>query len=221
MIWKTGSAFFAGIVLVAGVTHLFGQADTASIHGTVVDPQNRPVAGANIVVNNTDLSSKRTTVADSAGVFVISNLAPGAFTVEATGKGLVSRRPVRLTISLGSTTEVTVKLSVAAVSQSTTVTGRGATSEGNTVAPPVNTDDAAAKIFFLGMEVTYLPNRDRDFSQFGQLAPGVKEDTYSHGVIAACQRSSALITQVYVVSFNDPLLGGRRGASDGTFVTGR
>jgi hypothetical protein len=217
MIQKMGSVFFAGIVLVAGVSHVFAQANTASIRGTVVDPQNRPVAGANVVVNNTDLSSKRTTVADSAGVFAIANLAPGAFTVEATGKGLVSRRPVRLTISLGSTTQVTVKLSVAAVSQSTTVTGRGATSEGNTVAPPVNTDDAAAKIFFPGMEVTYLPNRDRDFSQFGQLAPGVKEDAYSNGVIVAGQRSSALITQVDGVSFNDPLLGGRRGASDGTF----
>ncbi len=217
MLRKMGPVILAGSVLLAGASRLFAQANTASIRGTVVDPQNRPVAGATVVVNNTDLSSKRTTVADSEGSFVISNLVPGAFTVEATGKGLVSRRPVRLTISLGSTTQVAVKLSVAAVSQSTTVTGRGATSEGNTVAPPVNTDAAAAKIFFPGMEVTYLPNRDRDFSQFGQLAPGVKEDTYSNGVIVAGQRSSALITQVDGVNFNDPLLGGRRGAGDGTF----
>jgi hypothetical protein len=217
MLRKIGPVLLAGITLYAGGSHLFAQANTASIRGTVVDPQNRPVAGANVVVNNTDLSSKRSTVADSTGYFVISNLVPGAFTVEATGKGLVTRRPVRLTLSLGSTTQITVKLSVAAVSQSTTVTGRGATSEGNTVAPPVNTDDAAAKIFFPGMEVTYLPNRDRDFTQFGQLAPGVKEDTYSNGVIVAGQRSSALITQVDGVNFNDPLLGGRRGAGDGTF----
>jgi hypothetical protein len=217
MLCKIGPMLFAGIVLVAGVSHLFAQANTASIRGTVVDPQNRPVAGANVVVNNTDLSSKRSAVADATGYFVISNLVPGAFTVEATGKGLVTRRPVRLTLSLGSTTQITVKLSAATVSQSTTVTGRGATSEGNTVAPPVNTDDAAAKIFFPGMEVTYLPNRDRDFTQFGQLAPGVKEDTYSNGVIVAGQRSSALITEVDGVNFNDPLLGGRRGAGDGTF----
>ncbi len=217
MLRKMGPVLLAGSVLLAGVSRLFAQANTASIRGTVVDPQNRPVAGATVVVNNTDLSSKRTTVADTEGSFVISNLVPGAFTVEATGKGLVSRRPVRLTISLGSTTQVALKLSVAAVSQSTTVTGRGATSEGNTVAPPVNTDDPAAKIFFPGMEVTYLPNRDRDFSQFGQLAPGVKEDTYSNGVIVAGQRSSAVITQVDAVNFNDPLLGGRRGAGDGTF----
>jgi len=217
MLRKLGPVILAGSVLLASASRLFAQANTASIRGTVVDPQNRPVPGATVVVNNTDLSSKRTTVADSEGSFVLSNLVPGAFTVEATGKGLVSRRPVRLTISLGSTTQLALKLSVAAVSQSTTVTGRGATSEGNTVAPPVNTDDAAAKIFFPGMEVTYLPNRDRDFSQFGQLAPGVKEDTYTNGVVVAGQRSSALITQVDGVNFNDALLGGRRGAGDGTF----
>ena len=209
--------FLATTVLLSGVSCTFAQTNTASIHGSVTDPQNRPVSGATVTVSNTDLSSKRTTTSDSQGSFVISNLVPGAVTVEATGKGLVTRRPVHLTVSLGSTTQVTVKLSTATVSQSTTVTGRRPTSEGNTVAPPVNTDDAAAKIFFPGMEVTYLPNRDRDFAQFGQLAPGVKEDSYSNGVIVAGQRSSAVITQVDGVNFNDPLLGGRRGANDGTF----
>ncbi len=218
MLRNIGSVvLLTAVVLFAGASRIFAQTNTASIRGTVVDPQSHPVAGAAVTATNTDLSSKRLTVADSTGSFVISNLAPGAFTVEATGKGLVSRRPLRLTLSLGSTTQVTLKLSVATVSQSTTVTGRGPTSEGNTVAPPVNTDDAAAKIFFPGMEVTYLPNRDRDFAQFGQLAPGVKEDAYSNGVIVAGQRSSALITQVDGVNFNDPLLGGRRGAGDGTF----
>jgi hypothetical protein len=209
--------FLAATVLLSSTYYVFAQTNTASIRGTVTDPQNRPVARAVVTVSNTDLSSKRIAITDSQGAFVISNLVPGAVTVEATGTGLLTHRPIRLTISLGSTTQVTVKLSTATVSQSATVTGRRPTSEGNTVAPPVNTDDAASKIFFPGMEVTYLPNRDRDFSQFGQLAPGVKEDAYSNGVIVAGQRSSAVITQVDGVNFNDPLLGGRRGASDGTF----
>jgi Carboxypeptidase regulatory-like domain len=204
-------------VLLSCVSLTYAQTNTASVRGKVTDPQNRPVSGATVTVSNTDLSSKRTTTTDSTGSFIISNLVPGAVTVEATGSGLVTRRPVRVTISLGSTTQVTLKLSTATVSQSTTVTGRRPTSEGNTTAPPVNTDDAAAKIFFPGMEVTYLPNRDRDFSQYGQLAPGVKEEAYSNGVIVAGQRSSAVITQVDGVNFNDPLLGGRRGANDGTF----
>ena len=38
-----------------------------------------------------------------------------------------------------------------------------------------------------------------------------------NGVVVAGQRSTAIITQVDGVSFNDPLQGGRRGAGDGTF----
>jgi hypothetical protein len=210
----------AAIILMAAVLFLaipfaHSQANTGSIVGSVVDPQGRPMAGAAVVVSNTDLASKRSTVTDSSGAFRVSNLVPGAFTVEAKAKSLSSRRPVRLTLGLGSTVQVTVKLGLATVSQSTTVTGRNPTSEGNTVAPPVNTDDPAAKTFFPGMEVTYLPNRDRDFSQFNQLATGVTEDSDAGGVIVAGQRSSALITQVDGVNFNDPLLGGRRGARDG------
>jgi hypothetical protein len=205
------------IVIFLTVPCAFPQSNNGTIVGTVVDPQGKAIVGAIVVAINTDLSSKRSTITDSGGVFRVPNLVPGAFTVEARFNGLASRRPIRLTLGLGSTVQVTVKLGVATVSQSTTVTGRNPTSEGNTVAPPVNTDDPAAKTFFPGMEVTYLPNRDRDFSQFGQLAAGVKEDAYTGGVIIAGQRSSALITEVDGVNFNDPLLGGRRGAGDGAF----
>ena len=213
----SGVLVLAAAIFFAMAPYGYSQANTASVSGSVVDPQNRPVAGATVIVSNTDLSSKRTVVTNAGGGFRVSNLVPGAFTVEASAKSLTSRRPVRLTLGLGSTVQVTVKLSLATVSQKATVTGRNPTSEGNTVAPPVNTDDAAAKTFFPGMEVTYLPNRDRDFGQFGQLATGVKEDADAGGVIVAGQRSSALIMQVDGVNFNDPLLGGRRGASDGAF----
>ena len=214
---KRAAIFLMVAVLFLGMPYAVAQTNTAAVSGTVVDPQGKLVAGATVVVSNTDLATKRSTVTDSSGAFRVSNLVPGAFTVEAKAKGLSSKRPVRLTLGLGSTVQVTVSLGVAAVSQHATVTGRGPTSEGNTVAPPVNTDDAAAKMFFGGMTVTYLPNRDRDFSQFGQLAAGVKEDASSGGVIVAGQRSSALITQVDGVNFNDPLLGGRRGSGDGAF----
>lgn len=214
---KLAAIFLMAAVLFLGIPFAAAQTNTAAVSGTVVDPQGKLVAGATVVVSNTDLATKRSTVTDSSGAFRVSNLVPGAFTVEAKAQGLSSKRPVRLTLGLGSTVQLTVSLGVAAVSQHATVTGRGPTWEGNTVAPPVNTDDSAAKMFFPGMTVTYLPNRDRDFSQFGQLAAGVKEDASSGGVIVAGQRSSALITQVDGVNFNDPLLGGRRGASDGAF----
>lgn len=199
------------------VGSLIAQSNTGSIVGHAQDPAGKPVAGAAIVVQNTDLSAKRTTVSDAQGDFRVAGLVPGALTVEAKGQGLATRRPVRVTLGLGSTVQVTLQLAVPRVEQKTTVTAQRATSEGNTVAPPVNKDEASVSNFFAGMTVTYLPNRDRDFAQFGQLGAGSTEDTDGNGVVVAGQRSSAAVTQVDGVSFNDPLEGGRRGAKDGTF----
>ena len=201
--------------LAAG--NLLAQSNTGSIVGHAQDPTGKPVAGASIVVQNTDLSAKRNTVSDAQGDFRVSGLVPGALTVEAKGQGLATRRPVRVTLGLGSTVQVTLQLAVPRVEQKTTVTAQRATSEGNTVAPPVNKDEASVSNFFAGMTVTYLPNRDRDFAQFGQLGAGSTEDTDGNGVVVAGQRSSAAVTQVDGVSFNDPLEGGRRGAKDGSF----
>jgi hypothetical protein len=193
------------------------QSNTGSIVGQVVDPQGRPVAGASVVIRNTDLATKRAAVSDANGYFRVGNLVPGAFTVEGKAQGMASKRPVRLTLGLGSTAQVNLALSVATVSQKTTVSGRAATSEGNTVAPAVNKDEASVSSFFAGMTVTYLPNRDRDFTQFGQLGAGIIENANGNGLIVAGQRSSAIVTQVDGVDFNDPLHGGARGAGDGTF----
>lgn len=196
---------------------LFAQSNTGSIVGHVADPVGRPVAGASVVVENTDLSSTRTTLSDAHGDFRVAGLVPGALTVQAKAPGLASRRPVRVTLGLGSTVHVELALRVPAVSQSATVSARRDTAEGNTLAPPVDKDEASVSSFFAGQTVTYLPNRDRDYTQFGQLGAGMTDDASGEGTIVAGQRSTGIITQVDGVSFNDPLEGGRRGAGDGTF----
>src|SRR5262249_3811468 len=59
-------------------------------------------------------------------------------------------------------------------------------------------------------------NRDRDFSQFGQLAAGVQQAPNSTGLIVDGQRPSSFSAAVDGMNFNDPLLGGERGARDGS-----
>ena len=191
------------------------QAVTGSIAGRVVDAQGAAVPYAEVMIRNTDVSSDRKVQSDRAGGFRVSGLVSGAYTVEAHAKGLTLKRPVRLTLTLGSSTEIVLRLDVAAVKQSTTVTARRGTSEGNTVAPVANTAEGSVGSFLPGMTVTYLPNRDRDFTQFTSQAAGAQADADGTGVTIAGQRSNAVATQVDGTSFNDPLLGGRRGAEDG------
>ena len=209
---------FLLLFVLSGTTGVVrAQSNTSSIVGQVTDPKGLPVVGASVVVSNTDLSFKRTVVSDERGNFRVNGLLPGALTVEGKANGLATRRPVRVALGLGSTVRVNLALNVPSVQQKATVTARPATVEGNTVAPPVNKEEASVSSFFAGQTVTYLPNRDRDFTQFGQLGAGETEDVDGNGVIVAGQRSTGIITQVDGVSFNDPLQGGRRGASDGTF----
>jgi hypothetical protein len=201
-------------VLAAGA--LFAQSNTGSVVGHVQDPTGKPVAGVAIQVKNTDLSATRTTLSDEHGDFRLAGLVPGALTVEGKGKGLAARRPVRVTLGLGSTVRVTLQLAIPRIEQTTTVSGARATAEGNTVAPPVNQDEAWVSSFFAGQTVTYLPLRDREFTQFAQLGAGMTEDDEGKGLVVAGQRANAMITEVDGVSFNDPLQGGRRGAKDGS-----
>ena len=53
-------AFLLMCVLPIAASAVFAQSNTSSIVGQVTDPKGLPVAGASVVVSNTDLSSKRT-----------------------------------------------------------------------------------------------------------------------------------------------------------------
>jgi hypothetical protein len=191
-----------------------GQALTGTIAGRVFDTQDAVVPNANITVRNTDVATARIFGAAADGTFRVTGLISGAYTVEGQSGGLSSRRPVRLTVTLGSSTEVALRLEVSGVKQSTTVSARGASVEGNTVAPPANTAEATVGSFLPGLTVTYLPNRDRDFLQFADQAAATEDDPDGSGVVIAGQRSNHVAVEVDGTQFTDPLMGGRRGAED-------
>ena len=191
-------------------------AQTASVAGRVVDVQGRAVSQALVVVRNTDVGTSRTLMANVNGAFRTSGLAPGAYSVEASGSGLVLRPSVRLTLTLGSSTELVLQLRIPPAKQSTTVTARRGSVEGNTVAPPANTAEASMGTFLPGLTVTYLPNRDRDYTQFTTQAAGTELDTDGEGLSIAGQRGNAIAVALDGTSFNDPLQGGIRGGRDGS-----
>ena len=98
-----------------------------------------------------------------------------------------------------------------------TVTAHGPTVEGNTLPPAINKQAPEVSNTLAGLTVTYLPNRDRDFSQFGQLGAGVQPTLVNSGLVIDGQRPDSLSVAVDGVDFTDPLRGGQRGAGDGSF----
>ncbi len=203
-------------LVIAGVAPCAGaQSAVSAIAGRATDVSGAIVAGAQITVRNTDLGTARTLTTDSTGGFRSGGLIPGAYSVEAKAGGLVLRRPVRITLTLGSSVELALRLEIPPARDSTTVRARPGTVEGNTTAPPSDTTEASTGTFLPGLTVTYLPNRDRDFTQFTGQTATAEDDPDGLGVSLAGQRSNATATQVDGTSYNDALLGGRRGAEDG------
>src|SRR6202041_1874429 len=216
---KISKALLALMYGTAVITALPGTANaqtvTGSIEGSVTDPSGALVPNATITIRNTDLGPARTILTSRDGAFRASGLISGAYTVDAKADKLALRRPVRITLTLGSSTEVALKLEIPRAHETTTVRARAATVEGNTVAPPSNTTEASVTTFLPGLTITYLPNRDRDFTQFTNQTAGAEEDPEGTGIIMAGQRAHAIATQVDGTGFNDALLGGRRAAEDG------
>ena len=202
-------------LMLLSACEVHAQSSTGSVYGRVADAQGLAVPGATVTVKSTDLATARVAQSDASGAFSVMGLVPGAYTVEAEKRPLKLRRPVRLTVGLGSSTEVAIRLDVEEARQKTTVTARAGTSEGNTTTPPINESEASVSTFFAGTVVTYLPNRDRDVTQFNPLSPDA-HDT-DEGTSVGGQRVSATLTQVDDVRFNSPLFGARRGEEDQSF----
>ena len=204
------------LILAVSISPVMCRAQSTAggtISGTVVDPDHRVVAGAAITIHNNDFTSERSLTTDASGNFVAIAMPAGTYSVQAAAKGFKPKKANRVLLSVGSSVRLTFQLDLAHASESVTVTGRRGTVEGNTVAPAMNKDEPESGNFFAGLAVTYLPNRDRDFSEFGQLSAGVDSGVGTRLVVAG-QRPTAVQTEIDGASFNDPLQGGMRGAND-------
>ena len=63
------------------------QVSTASVNGVVRDPQGAVIPGATIVLHSVETAVEHSSVSNSAGNYVILNIPPGRYTIQATAKG--------------------------------------------------------------------------------------------------------------------------------------
>src|SRR5215831_4640323 len=100
-------------------TAAYAQVASATLSGTVVDPQSRPVPKVRVTVTQDATGFSRSTTTDERGVYVFDQIAPGAYKFAAAYPGFVryeadvvlelnqrARRDVVLTIG-GDTVTVT------------------------------------------------------------------------------------------------------------------
>jgi len=116
---------------------------TGDIRGRVFDPNSAVVPGATIQVKDLATGKTQTTTSDEIGTFVILNLQPGAYELAASMAGFQTSVIPRVIVETARTTDVDVRLTVGAVSETVEITATGAAvleTTSNTVSTTVRSD---------------------------------------------------------------------------------
>lgn len=127
--------------------------DTATIHGTVVDPSRAAVSGVAVTVKNAQSGLERKAETDAAGEFSIKGLPiAGSYTVTAGKAGFADAELRPITLQGGATADLNIQLSLASGQSEMVVTG--VVGEVRTDEPQLGTRLSASQ-----MEETPLLNR--------------------------------------------------------------
>ncbi|HXX27873.1 MAG TPA: carboxypeptidase regulatory-like domain-containing protein [Terriglobales bacterium] len=140
------------------------QSTTGRILGTVTDQGGAAVAGANVVVTDTQRGTSRVLTTDESGSYAAPDLAPGAYQIRVQAKGFktVERRSLQLEVASDLRADFT--LQPGEVSETITITGE---------VPLVNTTSATLGGTLSNEEINDLPLSGRNYENLLQLRPGV------------------------------------------------
>src|SRR5258708_9019051 len=77
---------------------LYAQTSFGRISGSVTDPSGAAVPGATIKITNLETQNARTVETDGNGLYAVTNLPVGPYTLEATQKGVQTRQLTGITV---------------------------------------------------------------------------------------------------------------------------
>jgi hypothetical protein len=149
-------------------------ASTATIVGTVVDPQGAVIVDAKITATNQATGIARTVNTTSAGNYTIPNLSPGSYDVRVDAKGFSAGSAKDVRLNVGDQRDLGFKLTLAGSTESVEVT---------TTAPLIESTktDVSSSVTSLDMErlptISGATGTVNDYAQLALTAPGVKMDT--------------------------------------------
>ncbi|HEY0173315.1 MAG TPA: TonB-dependent receptor [Pyrinomonadaceae bacterium] len=141
------------------------QTGTATIRGTVRDPQGNAVAGATVTLTNTGKNFSRVQVSNAEGGYVFSLVPPDTYRVEVEAAGFKKALVADVTALVDTPRELDVALEVGAVTETVNV-------EASTEAP-LNTTDATIGTTFESRRIEDLPLNARNVVNLLSLQPGV------------------------------------------------
>ena len=185
------------VFVLLAASSLFAQSPNGSITGLVLDPSNRVISGAEILVINDVTGIKYASKTNDGGIYVVPNLPPGPYRLQVSKPGFKTLIKPDIVLNLQDNLSINFTLPVGAVIEAMTVQGG---------APLVNTEDGTVSTVVDRQFAENLPMNGRSFQSLIELTPGVVVTT-SNGADAGQfsvngQRASANYWMLDGVSAN-------------------
>src|SRR5271155_618893 len=140
------------------------QSTAGRVLGRVTDQSGASVAGANVVVTDTQRGTSRPLTTDASGEYVAADLIPGTYKIRVEAKGFKSVERTSVTIEVATDVRVDFTLQLGNASEIVTVTEE---------VPLLNTTSATLGGTLSNKEINDLPLNGRNYENLLQLRPGV------------------------------------------------
>src|SRR5215471_4281012 len=191
----------------------YAQVASATLSGTVMDPQSRPVPKVRVTVTQDATGFSRSTTTDERGLYVFEPIAPGEYTITARFEGFNPYELAGVAIQLNQRARHDIALTL----------GVGHQVIETSALSPVNTDDATVGYRLDQSKIAGLPLAQRNVTALITLGPGAiprQLGGFVHDVNNDVQEGSR-----GSVALNPPINGNRSTANtfllDGSYDTDR
>jgi hypothetical protein len=156
----------AACVLTGSLLSLpaLAQSTAGRILGSVSDQSGASVAGATVIVTDSERGTSRTLTTDEAGAYAAADLAPGTYKIHVEAKGFKSVERPSVVIEVATDVRVDFALQPGQVSEVVVV---------NEEIPLLNTTSATLGGTLSNQEINDLPLNGRNYENLLQLRPGV------------------------------------------------
>ncbi len=140
------------------------QSTAGRVLGTITDPSGASVAGASVVITDTQRGISRSFITDASGDYVAPDLSPGTYKVHVEAKGFKSEERPSVAVEVATDVRADFGLQPGNVSEIVTV---------NEELPLLNTTSSTLGGTLSNQEINDLPLNGRNYENLLQLRPGV------------------------------------------------
>jgi outer membrane receptor for ferrienterochelin and colicin len=185
--------------LLLGITQVFAQAGNGGITGVITDSNGAVIPNATVKLVSLDKGTELTTTASDDGIYTFTLLAPGRYSVSASGASFAEQK-LEVEVQVGRTTDANFTLGATSVAEQVTVTAEG-----------VQTTQSNSDAVLSETAIQNLPINGRRFQDFVTLTPSAQVEGSRGQISLSGQRGINGNVNVDGVDFNQPFFGGIRG----------